>query len=95
MSYSQIGIFSLAHYPYSMKFLWSPIVDAVYHKSFGRRKSWIVPIQLMTGLMFMWLGMNIEGWMAQDQIAIGTLTVVFFMLIFSVPLRILQSMDGL
>ncbi|KAF9917812.1 hypothetical protein BX616_011229 [Lobosporangium transversale] len=82
MSYSQIGIFSLAHYPYSMKFLWSPIVDAVYNKDLGRRKSWIVPIQLMTGLMFFWLGMNIEDWMAQDQIAVGTLTVVFFILIF-------------
>ncbi|KAI1308418.1 hypothetical protein EDD11_004308 [Mortierella claussenii] len=82
MSYSQIGIFSLAHYPYSMKFLWSPIVDAIYNKDLGRRKSWIVPIQLMTGLMFLWLGMNIEGWMAQDQIAVGTLTVVFFILIF-------------
>ncbi|KAF8925702.1 hypothetical protein BGZ58_000585, partial [Dissophora ornata] len=82
MSYSQIGIFSLAHYPYSMKFLWSPIVDAVYNKDIGRRKSWIVPIQLMTGLMFLWLGMNIEDWMAQDQIAVGTLTVVFFILIF-------------
>jgi len=82
MSYSQIGIFSLAHYPYSMKFLWSPIVDAVYNKDMGRRKSWIVPIQLMTGLMFLWLGMNIEDWMAQDQIAVGTLTVVFFVLIF-------------
>ncbi|KAF9940592.1 hypothetical protein BGZ65_006552, partial [Modicella reniformis] len=82
MSYSQIGIFSLAHYPYSMKFLWSPIVDAVYNKDIGRRKSWIVPIQLMTGLMFLWLGMNIEGWMAQDQIAVGTLTMVFFILIF-------------
>ncbi|KAK3825092.1 MAG: acetyl-coenzyme A transporter 1-domain-containing protein [Benniella sp.] len=82
MSYSQIGIFSLAHYPYSMKFLWSPIVDAVYNKDMGRRKSWIVPIQFLTGLMFLWLGMNIEDWMAQDQIAVGTLTVVFFILIF-------------
>ncbi|KAF8944978.1 hypothetical protein BGZ47_003437 [Haplosporangium gracile] len=82
MSYSQIGIFSLAHYPYSMKFLWSPIVDAVYNKDLGRRKSWIVPIQLLTGLMFFWLGMHIEDWMAQEQIAVGTLTVVFFILIF-------------
>ncbi|KAI1319286.1 hypothetical protein EDD11_004423 [Mortierella claussenii] len=82
MSYSQIGIFSLAHYPYSMKFLWSPIVDAVYNKDLGRRKSWIVPIQLLTGFMFLWLGINIDGWMGQDEIAVGTLTAVFFVLIF-------------
>ncbi|KAF9974372.1 hypothetical protein BGZ73_002223 [Actinomortierella ambigua] len=82
MSYSQIGIFSLAHYPYSMKFLWSPIVDAIYNKDFGRRKSWIVPIQLLTGCLFFWLGHNIESWMAQEEIAVGTLTVVFFIVIF-------------
>ncbi|KAK3817183.1 MAG: acetyl-coenzyme A transporter 1-domain-containing protein [Linnemannia gamsii] len=82
MSYTQIGVFSLAHYPYSMKFLWSPIVDAVYNKEIGRRKSWIVPIQLLTGFMFLWLGINIDDWMSQDQIAVGTLTGVFFVLIF-------------
>ena len=82
MTYTQIGVFSLAHYPYSMKFLWSPIVDAVYSKDLGRRKSWIVPIQLLTGFMFLWLGVNIDYWMEQDQIAIGTLTAVFFVLIF-------------
>ena len=82
MSYTQIGVFSLAHYPYSMKFLWSPIVDAVYNKEIGRRKSWIVPIQLLTGFMFLWLGINIDDWMSQDQIAVGTLTAVFFVLIF-------------
>ncbi|GJJ77903.1 MFS transporter, PAT family, solute carrier family 33 (acetyl-CoA transportor), member 1 [Entomortierella parvispora] len=82
LSYTQIGVFSLAHYPYSMKFLWSPIVDAVYSKDLGRRKSWIVPIQLLTGFMFLWLGVNIDYWMAQDQIAIGTLTAVFFVLVF-------------
>ncbi|KAG0327193.1 hypothetical protein BGZ99_008174 [Dissophora globulifera] len=82
MSYSQIGVFSLAHYPYSMKFLWSPIVDAVYSKELGRRKSWIVPIQLLTGFMFLWLGTNIDDWMGQDQVAVGNLTAVFFVLIF-------------
>ncbi|KAI8360288.1 acetyl-coenzyme A transporter 1-domain-containing protein [Mortierella sp. GBAus27b] len=82
MSYTQIGIFSLAHYPYSMKFLWSPIVDSVYSKELGRRKSWIVPIQLLTGFMFLWLGMNIDNWMDQEQIDVGTLTAIFFVLIF-------------
>ncbi|KAF9173897.1 hypothetical protein BGX21_000019 [Mortierella sp. AD011] len=82
MSYSQIGVFSLAHYPYSMKFLWSPIVDAVYNKELGRRKSWIVPIQLLTGFMFLWLGINIDDWMGQEHVNVGSLTTVFFVLIF-------------
>ncbi|KAG0332663.1 hypothetical protein BG004_001155 [Podila humilis] len=82
MSYSQIAVFSLAHYPYSMKFLWSPIVDAVYNQDVGRRKSWIVPIQLLTGFMFLWLGNHIDHWLAQDEIQIGFLTGIFFLLIF-------------
>ena len=41
-SYTAIGIFSLASYPYSFKLLWSPIVDSVYSAAFGRRKSWVV-----------------------------------------------------
>jgi len=82
MSYSQIGVFSLAHYPYSMKFLWSPIVDSVYSKEIGRRKSWIVPIQLMTGFMFFWLGIHIDSWMSQDHIDVGQITTIFFVLIF-------------
>ena len=30
LSYGQIGVYSLASYPYSLKLLWSPIVDAVW-----------------------------------------------------------------
>jgi hypothetical protein len=35
----------LQAYPYSLKLLWSPIVDSLFSESFGRRKSWIIPIQ--------------------------------------------------
>lgn len=64
VSYGQVGVFSLASYPYSMKLLWSPIVDAMYNRRIGRRKSWIVPIQGCSGLLLLWLGSHIEGFMA-------------------------------
>ncbi|OLN97227.1 putative membrane protein [Colletotrichum chlorophyti] len=64
MSYSEIGIFSLASYPYSLKLLWSPIVDAVWSPNVGRRKSWILPIQLLSGLGMLWLGSTVENMMA-------------------------------
>jgi MFS transporter, PAT family, solute carrier family 33 (acetyl-CoA transportor), member 1 len=63
MSYSEMGIFTLASYPYSLKLLWSPIVDAVWNPKLGRRKSWILPIQLLSGLGMLWLGSNVEGMM--------------------------------
>ncbi|KAH7358478.1 acetyl-CoA transporter 1 [Plectosphaerella cucumerina] len=64
MSYSEIGIFSLASYPYSLKLFWSPIVDAVWSPKFGRRKSWILPIQMLSGIGMLWLGSHVENMMA-------------------------------
>ena len=60
LSYSQIGIFTLCTYPYSLKLLWSPVVDSIFSPKLGRRKSWIVPIQTIVGLMFWWLGSNVQ-----------------------------------
>ena len=64
MSYGEIGIFSLASYPYSLKLLWSPIVDAVWSPRLGRRKSWILPIQVLSGLGMLYLGSRVEAMMA-------------------------------
>ncbi|PHH52082.1 Uncharacterized protein C21B10.09 [Ceratocystis fimbriata CBS 114723] len=63
MSYSQIGIFSLASYPYSLKLFWSPIVDACWSPKLGRRKSWILPIQMLSGIGMLWLGSTVEEMM--------------------------------
>ncbi|EJW84401.1 hypothetical protein WUBG_04689, partial [Wuchereria bancrofti] len=43
VSYGQQAIFSFAHWPFSVKLLWAPIVDSVYWRRIGRRKSWMVP----------------------------------------------------
>ncbi len=63
LSYGQIGIFSLASYPYSLKLLWSPIVDACWTPKLGRRKSWILPIQMLSGIGMLWLGRHVKGMM--------------------------------
>ncbi|KAF4309133.1 Major facilitator superfamily domain general substrate transporter [Botryosphaeria dothidea] len=65
LSYSQIGVFSLASYPYSLKLLWSPIVDAIWSPKVGRRKSWILPIQTLSGFGMLWLGARAEKMMIQ------------------------------
>lgn len=64
MSYSEIGVFSLASYPYSLKLLWSPVVDAIWNPNLGRRKSWILPIQLLSGIGMLYLGSVVEEMMA-------------------------------
>mmetsp|Transcript_8948 Transcript_8948/g.21856 ORF Transcript_8948/g.21856 Transcript_8948/m.21856 type:complete len:659 (+) Transcript_8948:107-2083(+) len=50
-SYNANAIFALCSWPFSLKLLWAPIVDALYFKRFGRRKSWLVPIQTLAGLI--------------------------------------------
>ncbi|KAL1301433.1 hypothetical protein AAFC00_005687 [Neodothiora populina] len=65
LSYGQIGVYSLASYPYSLKLLWSPIVDAVWSLKVGRRKSWILPIQTISGFSMIWLGGRVEEMMVK------------------------------
>lgn len=79
MSYTKIGIFTLAGYPYSFKLLWSPIVDTVYSKTIGRRKSWILPLQLISGAVMICFG----SW-AEERLVLGDavgITALFFVLV--------------
>lgn len=82
LSYGQVGIFTLASYPYSLKLLWSPIVDAFYNKSFGRRKSWIVPIQTVSAIVLLLLGTRVEKLMENAEENLGLITLAFFTLVF-------------
>lgn len=45
VSLASIGLLSLVHQPYSLKFLWSPLLDSPIIKSFGRRKGWLLVCQ--------------------------------------------------
>ncbi|KAL7273958.1 hypothetical protein RUND412_003156 [Rhizina undulata] len=81
LSYGEIGVFTLASYPYSMKLLWSPIVDACWSRRMGRRKSWIVPIQTLSAIMLIWLGMNVDVLMEEASSKLYSFTAVFFCLV--------------
>ncbi|EPQ28700.1 uncharacterized protein PFL1_04003 [Pseudozyma flocculosa PF-1] len=91
LSYSDIGFFMLCTYPYSLKLFWSPIVDSMYVSelrlpllgtvSLGRRKSWIVPIQAVVGVMFWFLADNIEPLMAAEIPNVRLITAIFFVMV--------------
>src|SRR3979411_1639245 len=46
-----IGLFALVGTPYTLKFLWAPLVDALhvpfFTRRFGRRRGWLVFSQLL------------------------------------------------
>ncbi|KAJ3526030.1 hypothetical protein NM688_g8313 [Phlebia brevispora] len=81
LSYSQLAIFSLASYPYSMKLLWSPIVDSLYLPSIGRRKSWIIPMQIVIGTLMLVISMNAEEFMDHPSEHIYSLSAAFTTLV--------------
>ena len=86
LSYGQIGIFTLASYPYSLKLLWSPIVDAVWSTRLGRRKSWILPIQFCSGFGMLYMGSRAEQMMKDAGVGDGSgvwaFTMWWFFLVF-------------
>ncbi|UZJ56758.1 hypothetical protein CBS101457_006078 [Exobasidium rhododendri] len=92
LSYSDIGIFMLATYPYSLKLLWSPVVDSCYVNKWrvpflgttlrlGRRKSWIVPIQLIVGVLLYLLGLNVDRLLLVEKPNVYLITSLFFTLV--------------
>ncbi|KAL4893710.1 hypothetical protein BDV59DRAFT_201487 [Aspergillus ambiguus] len=58
VSYSQVGLFSIAFYPYSVKALWSPLIDATGQ---GRRKRWISLSMMVSGLGLLLLALRMPS----------------------------------
>ena len=55
LTYSQIGEIMLCTMPFSFKVLWSPFVEFYHFKSIGKRKSWIIPTQLLMCIILFYL----------------------------------------
>lgn len=55
-----IGVFALVGVPYTLKFLWAPLADRVplpfFTRALGRRRGWIVALQLMLMAALLALG---------------------------------------
>lgn len=85
ISYKDQAVFSFAHWPFSVKLLWAPIVDSLYVASFGRRKSWLVPSQYVIGIFMIVLSYYINSLLGKDSDTtpnVYLLTGVFFTLNF-------------
>jgi PAT family acetyl-CoA transporter-like MFS transporter 1 len=81
-----------------MKLLWSPVVDAKFLKSVGRRKSWIIPMQLIIGTTLFWISSHSEyildrvrevyfyicalAYLSKPETKVNHLTAIFTALVF-------------
>lgn len=83
-SYQTQAQFSFVYWPFTLKLLWAPIVDACYWDRFGRRKSWLVPVQYAIGAFMLAMSFFIEEWLGDTEhpADIKVLGIVFFLLTF-------------
>lgn len=85
VSYKDQAFFSFVFWPFSVKLLWAPLVDALYLSRFGRRKSWLVPTQYLLGLFMLCLSFTVDSLLESNGghgPDVLTLTLMFFMLAF-------------
>ncbi|MBW7901997.1 MAG: AmpG family muropeptide MFS transporter [Rhodocyclaceae bacterium] len=52
----EIGLFALIQFPYTWKFLWSPLMDRYALPWLGRRRSWMAASHLTLVAAIVWLG---------------------------------------
>jgi PAT family beta-lactamase induction signal transducer AmpG len=74
---SVIGLYSLVGLPYTLKFLWAPVFDRYTVPFFGRRRGWMLIMQLILILALMALGLTDPGqtpWL----VALAAFVVTFF-----------------
>ncbi len=82
VTFQQQALFSLVAFPFSFKLLWAPIVDSLYLPKIGRRKSWLIPTQLLCGIFMICGTTSLDKWVGEtgEPPYMPTLTIYFFIL---------------
>jgi PAT family beta-lactamase induction signal transducer AmpG len=88
VSLTNIGLAGLLAVPWSLKALWAPFVDRHGSATFGRRKSWIVPMQALLAA-----SMCAAAVLPPDEGLIPLLFLVLLMNLFAATMDI--AVDGL
>jgi len=76
VSLGNIGLTSLLTLPWALKFVWAPVVDRRWWPAIGRRRSWILPMQLSGTLVLAGLALVPGESVAVLMAAMVTLNLV-------------------
>jgi MFS transporter, PAT family, beta-lactamase induction signal transducer AmpG len=76
VSLSTVGAFSLVSLPYSLKFIWSPLLDLFVPPFLGRRRGWLVVIQVGLIGAIAWMSLQ-NPKQAIELLAINALIIAF------------------
>ena len=77
VSKSTIGLFALIGLPYSLKFLWAPIFDRYVISPLGRRRGWLLFVQVLLIISIFSLGQS-NPEINLYNVAVLSLSVTFF-----------------
>jgi MFS transporter, PAT family, solute carrier family 33 (acetyl-CoA transportor), member 1 len=66
-----------------VKLLWAPIVDSIYFKKFGRRKTWLIPVQFLIGILMFSTANIAQKLIDQGQSKTDILILTIIFLIFN------------
>src|SRR6202451_2967796 len=73
-----IGLFALVGTPYTIKFLWAPLIDAldvpILSRRFGRRRGWLLLSQVLLIVAIVFLGFC-DPSVSAPTVALGALLV--------------------
>lgn len=58
---------ALASSPFYLKFLAAPFMDVFYFKKVGKRMSWILPISVISALIYVWGANLVPDWLAHAR----------------------------
>ncbi len=88
LSRTLIGLATVVALPWSLKIFWAPMIDRFGSRSFGRRRSWILPLQLGLGVIC-----AVAAFLSPRQELALLLLLVLLMNLFAATMDI--AVDGL
>ena len=68
LTYSEVGIIMMCTMPFSFKVFWSPFVEFYSIEWIGKRKSWIIPIQILMCAILFYLRNNLEQLLIDQEV---------------------------
>ena len=74
---STIGVFSLVALPYSLKVFWAPLLDRYVPPFLGRRRGWMLIMQVLLMLSIAWMAFR-DPVRAVQMLAINAVLIAFF-----------------
>ncbi|XP_025194189.1 acetyl-coenzyme A transporter 1-like [Melanaphis sacchari] len=81
VTYKDQALYSLSNWPFSLKLLWAPLVDALYIQKFGRRKSWLIPVQYLIGGILIYTASDIDNLLPENEKPNITMLMYIFLVI--------------